>query len=93
VRRQLAAAAPAASRVDAEAAPGYNSGLMTKRILSGIQPSGKLHIGNYLGAIKQHLDAQQRGDWDRFYFIANYHAMTTSPDPETLRENTLDVAP
>ncbi|MBX9585296.1 MAG: tryptophan--tRNA ligase [Gemmataceae bacterium] len=45
------------------------------RILSGVQPSGKLHLGNYFGAIKQHLELQDRGE--AFYFIADYHALTT----------------
>ncbi|HEV3383761.1 MAG TPA: tryptophan--tRNA ligase [Gemmata sp.] len=45
------------------------------RILSGVQPSGKLHIGNYFGAIKQHIERQEKGDC--FYFIADYHALTT----------------
>ncbi|MGH9441007.1 MAG: tryptophan--tRNA ligase [Thermoanaerobaculia bacterium] len=60
------------------------------RILSGIQPSGKLHLGNYLGAIRQHLDLQEKGD--AFYFIADLHALTTVKDPGTLRENVRDVA-
>ena len=46
-----------------------------KRILSGVQPSGKLHLGNYFGAIKQHIEMQDRGE--AFYFIADYHALTT----------------
>jgi tryptophanyl-tRNA synthetase len=46
-----------------------------KRILSGVQPSGKLHLGNYFGAIKQHIELQDRGE--AFYFIADYHALTT----------------
>ncbi len=78
----------------------------TKRFLSGVQPSGKLHLGNYFGAVKQHIALQDEGDC--FYFIADYHALTTldeaaerrarernekKPDrPATLRENTLDVA-
>lgn len=45
------------------------------RILSGVQPSGKLHIGNYFGAIKQHIALQDLGE--AFYFIADYHALTT----------------
>jgi len=45
------------------------------RILSGVQPSGKLHLGNYFGAIKQHIGMQNRGE--AFYFIADYHALTT----------------
>ena len=60
------------------------------RILSGIQPSGKLHLGNYLGAIRQHLELQEKGD--AFFFIADLHALTTVKDPELLRENVRDVA-
>src|SRR6266571_4588080 len=48
------------------------------RILSGVQSSGKLHIGNYFGAIKQHIERQDSGDC--FYFIADYHALTTLCD-------------
>ena len=59
------------------------------RILSGIQPSGKLHIGNYFGAMRQHLQLQAEND--SFYFIADYHALTSSPDPAELRANSLDV--
>lgn len=47
----------------------------SKRILSGVQPSGKLHLGNYFGAIKQHIEMQDRGE--AFYFIADYHALTS----------------
>ncbi len=60
------------------------------RILSGIQPSGKLHIGNYFGAIRQHLALQ--ADNEAFYFIADYHALTSSPDPDELKKNSLGVA-
>jgi tryptophanyl-tRNA synthetase len=52
-----------------------------KRILSGVQPSGKLHIGNYFGAIKQHIALQNEGMC--FYFIADYHALTSVADLET----------
>src|SRR5438309_981461 len=48
------------------------------RILSGVQPSGKLHLGNYFGAIKQHIALQDQGEC--FYFIANYHTLTTIRD-------------
>jgi tryptophanyl-tRNA synthetase len=61
-----------------------------KRILSGVQPSGKLHIGNYFGAVKQHIALQDEAQC--FYFIADYHALTTTQDPTVLRENTRDVA-
>jgi tryptophanyl-tRNA synthetase len=60
------------------------------RFLSGVQPSGKLHMGNYFGAIRQHIDSQGAGVC--FYFIADYHAMTTIQDPKALRENVRDVA-
>ncbi len=63
-----------------------------KRVLSGIQPSGKLHVGNYFGAVKQHLDSQDLEGWERFFFVANYHAMTTLPDRDLVRERTLHVA-
>ena len=60
------------------------------RILTGIQPSGKLHIGNYFAAMKPMLDRQGQGEM--FWFIANYHAMTTVHDGALLRQQTLDVA-
>lgn len=60
------------------------------RYLTGLQPSGKLHIGNYFGAIQAAIELQNKGE--AFYFIANYHAMTTSPDAETLRSNTYEMA-
>jgi tryptophanyl-tRNA synthetase len=61
-----------------------------KRILSGVQPSGKLHLGNYFGAIKQHIALQDEAPC--FYFIADYHALTTIADAATLRANSRDVA-
>src|SRR5438093_8434607 len=61
-----------------------------KRILSGVQPSGKLHVGNYFGAVKQHIALQDEGEC--FYFIADYHALTTIQDPKKLAENALDAA-
>ncbi|MFH0947322.1 MAG: tryptophan--tRNA ligase [Planctomycetota bacterium] len=60
------------------------------RFLSGIQPSGELHLGNYFGAIQQHVACQQAGR--SFYFIANYHALTTIHDAARLRELTQSVA-
>ncbi|PSQ68944.1 MAG: tryptophan--tRNA ligase, partial [Bacteroidetes bacterium QH_1_64_81] len=59
-------------------------------VVSGIQPSGRLHLGNYFGAIRQHIDLHR--EHDAYYFIVNYHAMTTVQDAETLREHTFDVA-
>jgi tryptophanyl-tRNA synthetase len=60
------------------------------RILSGIQPSGVLHIGNYFGMMKPAVALQ--GEDEAFYFIADFHALTTLRDPEALRENSRRVA-
>lgn len=60
------------------------------RILSGIQPSGALHIGNYFGMMKPSIELQDKGE--AFYFIADYHSMTSLFDPAQRRQNTLDVA-
>ncbi|GJM45058.1 MAG: tryptophan--tRNA ligase [Gemmatimonadota bacterium] len=60
------------------------------RVLSGIQPSGVLHLGNYFGAIRQFLELQD--DHECYFFIASYHALTTQRDPETVRANIRDVA-
>src|SRR5450756_1195475 len=60
------------------------------RILSGIQPSGALHLGNYFGMMKPAIELQEKGE--AFYFIANYHSMTSLSDPAERRKNTLDVA-
>jgi tryptophanyl-tRNA synthetase len=65
---------------------------MGLRILSGIQPSGKLHLGNYFGALKQYLELQQIPDSEPFYFIADFHAMTTVQDGKELRQHVLDAA-
>jgi tryptophanyl-tRNA synthetase len=61
-----------------------------KTILSGITPSGKLHLGNYFGAMRQHLEMQHRGD--AFYFIANYHSLTSLNEGEKVRENSVNIA-
>ena len=60
------------------------------RILSGIQPSGKLHIGNYFGMMRPALELAQTGE--AFYFIADYHSLTSVSDPNELRANVTDVA-
>lgn len=61
-----------------------------KTILSGITPSGKLHLGNYFGAIRQHIQLQEEGD--AFYFIANYHSLTSINNGDEIYENTIDIA-
>ncbi len=63
---------------------------MKKRLLSGIQPSGTIHIGNYFGAIKQFVDLQN--DYDSFVFIADFHAITTIQNKENLSNNIINVA-
>jgi tryptophanyl-tRNA synthetase len=60
------------------------------RILSGIQPSGILHIGNYFGMMRPAIDLQKEGE--ALYFIADYHALTSLRDPAALREHTRRVA-
>ncbi|HUW19197.1 MAG TPA: tryptophan--tRNA ligase [Sedimentisphaerales bacterium] len=59
------------------------------RVLSGIQPSGRLHIGNYFGAMRQHLQLQAENEC--FYFIADFHALTSNPSPADLARHSLDV--
>ncbi|MCC7430068.1 tryptophan--tRNA ligase [bacterium] len=61
-----------------------------KRYLSGIQPSGELHLGNYFGAMKQHIENQHGND--SLYFIANYHSLTTIQDAKKLKKLTFEVA-
>ena len=63
---------------------------MKRRALTGIQPSGTPHVGNWLGAIEPALALSE--NCEGYYFIASYHALTTSRDPELLRQRILDVA-
>ncbi|MDD7391867.1 MAG: tryptophan--tRNA ligase [Fusobacterium gastrosuis] len=60
-----------------------------KRSLSGIQPSGILHLGNYFGAMKQFVDFQNT--YEGFYFIADYHSLTSLTNPKDLTQNTYDI--
>ena len=60
------------------------------RILSGIQPSGRLHVGNYFGMMDPAIRLQDEGE--AFYFIADYHSLTTVHSREGLRENVRNVA-
>ena len=60
------------------------------RILSGIQPSGTIHIGNYFGMIKKMIESQDDGEL--FAFIASYHALTSVKEKEVLTKNIFDVA-
>ncbi len=63
---------------------------MKQRIFSGIQPSGDLHIGNYLGAIKQWVGLQD--EYESIFCVVDMHAITVPQDPETLRKKTLEIA-
>jgi len=60
------------------------------RILSGIQPTGLPHLGNYFGMMKPAIELQDKGE--ALYFVADLHALTTVRDPEALRRNTLEIA-
>src|ERR1700689_5858911 len=60
------------------------------RYLTGFQPTGALHIGNYFGALRPAIELQEKGE--AFYFIADYHALTTVRDPAALREHSHGVA-
>lgn len=59
-------------------------------VVSGIQPSGELHLGNYFGAIRQHIELHQQ--YESYFFIVNYHALTTIADREALRRYTFEAA-
>lgn len=61
-----------------------------KRVFSGVQPTGNIHLGNYLGALRQFVELQE--DNQCIYCIVDMHAITVPQDPETLRKHTLDVA-
>jgi tryptophanyl-tRNA synthetase len=65
---------------------------MKKVLVSGIQSSGKIHIGNYFGAIKQNVELGNSGEYDAYVFIADYHSMTTLTDAKERLENTFDAA-
>lgn len=60
------------------------------RILSGLQPSGRLHLGNYFGMMQPALQLQHEGE--AYYFIADYHSLTSLHDPAALRQNSRDLA-
>ncbi|HGG57015.1 MAG TPA: tryptophan--tRNA ligase, partial [Nannocystis exedens] len=68
------------------------SGKPPTRVLSGVQPTGILHLGNYFGAIEQHIALQHEFPGQAYYFIADYHALTTVHDGQALREYTRQVA-
>lgn len=66
---------------------------MSKKILlSGVQPTGRPHIGNYFGAMKQFVDIQTLGQHDAFFMIADYHGLNFIQDKETMKRNIIDLA-
>ena len=64
----------------------------TPRVFSGIQPSGDLHLGNYLGALRRFVEMQDEGSHETVYCVVDLHALTVSPEPERLRAMTREVA-
>ena len=60
------------------------------RYLTGFQPTGPLHIGNYFGALRPAIELQEKGE--AFYFIADYHALNTVRDPAVLKEHVRGIA-
>ena len=65
---------------------------MSKKILvSGIKPTGKLHFGNYFGAMKQNIDLSNSGEYESYVFIADYHALTTERNGDELRKQTIEA--
>src|SRR5690349_23023399 len=71
-------------------APSILHPLINMKVLSGIQPTGALHWGNYFGAIRQYITLQDNEQ--AFYFIANLHALNSVRDAEKLRQYTFDMA-
>ncbi len=64
---------------------------MKKRVLSGIRSTGKLHLGNYLGAVKGMIDLQNNPDYETIYMVADVHTLTTPYDIEALRQNRREI--
>jgi len=65
---------------------------MNKKILvSGVKPTGRLHIGNYFGAMKQFVDLQNSGEYETYVFLANYHALNTMQDREGMQQSSFDL--
>ena len=64
---------------------------MKKRVLSGIRATGRLHLGNYLGAVKGMLELQESNEYETLYMVADLHTLTTPYDKEKLKDNTRNV--
>ena len=61
-----------------------------KRILSGMRPTGKLHIGHYVGALENWVSLQN--EYENYHLIADYHVLTTNPDSSHIFDNTIEMA-
>ena len=66
--------------------------MQTLRVLTGIKPSGTPHLGNYVGAIRPALRSSALGSVDAFYFLADYHALISTHEPERVQRSTLEIA-
>jgi len=64
--------------------------MMITKVFSGIRPSGKLHLGNYLGAIKNWIELQDKAD-QAIFAVVDYHGITTPYDPKTYQQQIMDV--
>lgn len=84
---------PSAKSTGASSLPAASAARTRQRTyLSGVQPTGLQHLGNYFGAIRQHIDLPARDPAEHLYFIADYHALTTSRDPAELRLRVRETA-
>ena len=63
-----------------------------RRVLTGITTSGAPHLGNYVGAIRPAVEASQSGDYDSFFFLADYHSLIKCQDPGIVHQSTLEIA-
>ena len=63
-----------------------------KRVLTGITTSGTPHLGNYVGAIRPAIEASHNGNYESFFFLADYHALIKNQDPDLVRQSTLEIA-
>lgn len=71
---------------------GFSSKSDKRILVSGIKPTGRLHFGNYFGAMKQNIDLANTNEFTSYVFLADYHALTTVRDGEMLRRQTLEAA-
>eukprot|EP00899_Mesostigma_viride_P000964 jgi/Mesvir1/10869/Mv14210-RA.1 len=89
-RRSAVTSASAAPQAPAPAVEGEVKTERRKRVISGVQPTGKLHLGNYLGAVRNWVDLQDT--YDTYFFVVDLHAITLPHDPVELRDATLSSA-